>query len=142
MRRPVVAAEWIETDLTAGPELATSLADSGYEKNKGASVDTRTNKATSIDRRITARHRSRTTVYVALPGTKPWRCKSINISARGVYLETESLYLPRGLIVQLVFTVRNGDVVHLYRRTAVVTHSSDQGAGLKMYTPSSVAACR
>lgn len=50
----------------------------------------------------------------------------------GVFLEIESLGLPAGTVVNLVFAVNLGEVVKLHRRRAVVAHVSDHGAGLMM----------
>lgn len=50
----------------------------------------------------------------------------------GVFLEIESLGLPAGTVVNLVFAVRIGEIIRLHRRRAVVAHVSDQGAGLMM----------
>ena len=50
----------------------------------------------------------------------------------GVFLEIESIGLPAGTVVNLVFAVNLGDTVRLHRRKAVVTHIADNGAGLMM----------
>ncbi len=50
----------------------------------------------------------------------------------GVFLEIESLGLPAGTVVNLVFAVSLNDTVRLHRRKAVVAHISDDGAGLMM----------
>jgi hypothetical protein len=50
----------------------------------------------------------------------------------GVFLEIKSLGLPAGTVVNLVFAVNLGDTVRLHRRKAVLTHVTDNGAGLLM----------
>ena len=53
-------------------------------------------------------------------------------AAMGVFLEIESLGLPAGTVVNLVFAVSLNDTVRLHRRKAVVAHISSEGAGLMM----------
>jgi hypothetical protein len=60
----------------------------------------------------------------------------------GVFLEIESLRLPAGTVVNLVFAVNLGDTVRLHRRKAVVAHVSERGAGLMMQGRSRFTASR
>lgn len=60
----------------------------------------------------------------------------------GVFLEIDSLRLPAGTVVNLVFAVNLGDTVRLHRRKAVVAHVSERGAGLMMQGRSRFAATR
>lgn len=85
-----------------------------------------------MERRLLARSKVSTTVYLSVPGGRLRRCRARNLSAMGVFLETESLGLPAGTVVNLVFAVNLGEVVKLHRRRAVVAHVSDRGAGLMM----------
>jgi hypothetical protein len=50
----------------------------------------------------------------------------------GVFLEIETLGLPAGTVVNLVFAVNLGNMIRLHRRKAVVAHVSERGAGLMM----------
>ena len=44
-----------------------------------------------MERRLHTRHRARTTVYVVMSGRKSRICKAKNLSANGVFVETENL---------------------------------------------------
>jgi len=85
-----------------------------------------------MERRLLERNRVSTTVYLAVPGDRLRRCRARNLSAMGVFLEIESLGLPAGAVVNLVFAVSFNDTIRLHRRKAVVTHVCDEGAGLMM----------
>ena len=85
-----------------------------------------------MERRLHTRHRARTTVYVVLPGRKSRICKAKNLSANGVFVETESLGLRKGQQVNLAFAIDLGAVTKLHRRTAIVAHVSGGGTGLMM----------
>ena len=85
-----------------------------------------------MERRLHTRHRARTAVYVSMPG-KPGRlCRARNLSANGVFIETENLGLRKGSAVQLAFAINLGVVTKIHRRTAVVAHVSRGGTGLMM----------
>jgi len=43
-----------------------------------------------MERRLHTRHRARTTVYVVMSGRKSRICKAKNLSANGVFVETET----------------------------------------------------
>jgi PilZ domain len=85
-----------------------------------------------MERRLHTRHRARTTVYVVLPGRKSRICRARNLSANGVFVETESLGLNKGQQVQLAFAINLGLVTKIHRRTAIVAHVSRGGTGLMM----------
>ncbi len=74
----------------------------------------------------------RTTVYVVLPGRKSRICRARNLSANGVFVETESLGLNKGQTVQLAFAINLGMVTKIHRRTAIVAHVTRGGTGLMM----------
>lgn len=93
-----------------------------------------------MERRLLERNRVSTNVYLSVPGGRPSRCKAQNLSAMGVFLEIESLGLPAGTVVNLVFAVSLGDTVRLHRRKAVVAHVTQSGAGLMMQGRSQVRA--
>lgn len=85
-----------------------------------------------MERRLTTRHRARTTVYVLLPGRRRRICRAQNLSASGVFVETVDLGLRRGQTVELAFAISLGTVVKIHRRSAVVAHISRGGTGLLM----------
>ncbi len=60
----------------------------------------------SVD--LHTRHRARTTVYVVMSGRKSRICKAKNLSANGVFVETENLGLRKGQQVQLAFAINLG----------------------------------
>ena len=73
-----------------------------------------------MERRLLERNKVSTTVYLSVPGGKFRRCRARNLSAMGVFLELDSLGLPAGSVVNLVFAVSLDDTVRLHRRKAVV----------------------
>ena len=85
-----------------------------------------------MERRLLERNKISTTVYLSVPGEKSIRCRATNLSTMGVFLQINSLGLPAGTVVNLVFAVDLGNTVRLHRRKAVVTHVADRGAGLMM----------
>ena len=85
-----------------------------------------------MERRLTTRHRARTTVYVILPGRKRRLCRARNLSASGVFVETGDMGLRKGQTVELSLAISLGVVTKLHRRTAVVAHISRGGTGLMM----------
>ncbi len=85
-----------------------------------------------MERRLLERNKVSTTVYLSVPGGKFRRCRARNLSAMGVFLELDSLGLPAGSVVNLVFAVTLDDTVRLHRRKAVVAHVHENGAGLMM----------
>ena len=85
-----------------------------------------------MERRLTTRHRARTTVYVLLPGRKRRLCRAKNLSATGVFVETSDMGLRKGQTVELAFAISLGVVTKIHRRTAVVAHISRGGTGLMM----------
>ncbi len=85
-----------------------------------------------MERRLLERNRVSTTVYLSVPGGKVRRCRARDLSATGVFLELESLGIPAGSVVDLVFAVSLNDTVRLHRRKAIIAHVCDEGAGLMM----------
>jgi len=49
-----------------------------------------------MERRLHTRHRARTAVYVSVPGRPGKLCRARNLSANGVFIETENLGLKKG----------------------------------------------
>jgi hypothetical protein len=89
-------------------------------------------KGYRLERRLHTRHRARTTVYVVMSGRKSRICKAKNLSANGVFVETENLGLRKGQQVQLAFAINLGLVTKIHRRTAIVAHVTRGGTGLMM----------
>jgi hypothetical protein len=85
-----------------------------------------------MERRLHTRHRARTTVYVVMSGRKSRICRAKNLSANGVFVETENLGLRKGQQVQLAFAINLGLVTKIHRRTAIVAHVTRGGTGLMM----------
>ena len=85
-----------------------------------------------MERRLLERNKVATTVYLSVPGARPQRCRAKNLSAMGVFLEINSLGLPAGTVVNLVFAVNLGETVRLHRRKAVLAHITERGVGLMM----------
>ena len=96
---------------------------SHFDSNKGT---------VRMERRLHTRHRARTTVYVVMSGRKSRICKAKNLSANGVFVETENLGLRKGQQVQLAFAINLGLVTKIHRRTAIVAHVTRGGTGLMM----------
>src|SRR5271156_98425 len=86
----------------------------------------------TMERRLHTRHRARTTVYVIMSGRKSRICKAKNLSANGVFVETENLGLRKGQQVQLAFAINLGLITKIHRRTAIVAHVTRGGTGLMM----------
>jgi len=95
-----------------------------------------------MERRLLERNKVSTTVYLSVPGGRPFRCRARNLSAMGVFLEIKSLGLPAGTVVNLVFAVNLGETVRLHRRKAVVAHVCESGAGLMMQGRSHVSSMK
>ena len=86
-----------------------------------------------VERRLHTRHRAQTTVYlVSLPGKRGHICRARNLSANGVFIETQNLGLRQGQQVELAFAINLGTVTKIHRRMAVVAHVSRGGTGLEM----------
>ena len=80
-----------------------------------------------MERRLHTRHRARTAVYVSVPGRPGKLCRARNLSANGVFIETENLGLKKGASVHLAFAINLGVVTKIHRRTAIVAHVSKGG---------------
>lgn len=85
-----------------------------------------------MERRLHTRHRARTAVFVAVPGRPGKLCRARNLSANGVFIETENLGLKKGATVHLAFAINLGVVTKIHRRTAIVAHITKGGTGLMM----------
>jgi hypothetical protein len=72
------------------------------------------------------------TVYVVMSGRKSRICKAKNLSANGVFVETENLGCARDNKSSLAFAINLGLVTKIHRRTAIVAHVTRGGTGLMM----------
>jgi len=95
-------------------------------------MDTRVERICNVERRQNQRHRSRTVVYLLLPGGRRQVCRAANLSSTGVFLQAGDLGLQKGQRVELAFAIDFGIVTRLHRRHAIVAHVSDGGTGLMM----------
>jgi len=86
----------------------------------------------AMERRLLARNKVSTIVYLSVPGGRFHRCRAKTLSAMGVFLEIRAMGLPAGTVVNLVFAVTLGNTIRLHRRRAIVTHVNERGAGLMM----------
>lgn len=61
------------------------------------------------------------------------RCIATDISANGMFLKTDPLYIPRKKCVKLMFALRvnASNIVRLRRVTAIVMHSKKDGVGMR-----------
>ncbi|HED18885.1 MAG TPA: PilZ domain-containing protein [Gammaproteobacteria bacterium] len=86
-----------------------------------------------MERRASARKLVEVSVYLSDTGYRVAHCKASDISDAGVYLKTNPLYLPRDRRLNLTFALhlKSSNIVRLRRLTAVVTHTEDDGVGLK-----------
>jgi len=86
-----------------------------------------------MERRTSARKLVEVSVYLSDTGYRVAHCMASDISDAGVYLKTNPLYLPRNRRLNLTFALRlkSSNVVRLRRLTAMVTHTREDGVGLK-----------
>jgi hypothetical protein len=119
--RILLIEQW-RNERFANDERVCIMATSSHDQQK----------APRMERRLHTRHRARTTVYVVLSGRKSRICKAKNLSANGVFVETENLGLRKGQQVQLAFAINLGLITKIHRRTAIVAHVTRGGTGLMM----------
>ncbi len=83
------------------------------------------------DRRRYRRWQSdRARAYLYVRGQKAQRCRVRSVSKAGLFIETRS-NLPTGIAVELAFARPDAQqVVKVYRRTAYVVRSSDEGVAV------------
>ena len=70
------------------------------------------------------------TVYMYYRGKRIHRCITYDISTQGAFIETQSLAVPLGAVVQLVFVIQHEHLIKTIRKSAIITRISNQGAGL------------
>lgn len=83
-----------------------------------------------LDRRQSTRRHAQANVYLTCPGEPVRRCKINNLSASGIFIESGSLQLPEGSMVDLIFPITRGSVIKILRRRASVAHVTRSGAGM------------
>ncbi len=88
-----------------------------------------------MERRLNTRQKAVTRVYLRVPGGRLRRCKTANLSPAGVFVEADSLDLPRGQLVDLIFVLGLQPVIKIKRRKAIVAHVSRRGAGMTIDSP-------
>ncbi len=88
-----------------------------------------------MERRLNTRQKAVTRVYLRIPGGKLRRCKTANLSPAGVFVEADTLDVPRGQLVDLIFVLGLQPVIKIKRRKAIVAHVSGRGAGMTIDSP-------
>jgi len=87
------------------------------------------NAAKNEERRVTRRKTSPSNLRLYCPQLSLSRCRPINLSTRGAYLDSVPEHAYVGRRVQLVFSVSEANAVRLIRVWAVVVHLSAEGIG-------------
>ena len=85
--------------------------------------------ANQQERRITQRRNSPANLYLYCPQLNITRCRPVNLSTRGAFLDQIPEHAYVGRRVQLVFAVSQGHTVKLIRVWAVIVHLSQEGIG-------------
>lgn len=86
-----------------------------------------------MERRLNTRYRGAGTVYLMTRGKRLRRFRIRNLSARGVFVESDTFSLPLDTAVELAFVVSTDNVIRLYHRKAIVAHRSKQGMGMLLH---------
>ena len=81
------------------------------------------------ERRITRRQHSPKNLRLYCPQLDISRCRPLNLSTRGAFLDQIPEHAYVGRRVQLVFSVAEDKTVRLIRVWAVVVHLSSEGIG-------------
>ena len=86
-----------------------------------------------MERRASTRKLVEVRVYLSDSRRCVAHCMASDISDTGVYLKTNPLYLPRNQRLNLTFALhlKSSNVVRLRRLSAVVTHTRNDGVGMK-----------
>ena len=85
--------------------------------------------ANSQERRITRRRNSPANLRLYCPQLEITRCRPVNLSTRGAFLDQIPEHAYVGRRVQLVFSVAEQKTVKLIRVWAVIVHLSREGIG-------------
>ncbi len=81
------------------------------------------------ERRVTRRKTSPSNLRLYCPQLNLTRCRPINLSTRGAFLDSVPEHAYVGRRVQLVFSVSESNAIKLIRVWAVVVHLSNEGIG-------------
>lgn len=88
-----------------------------------------------MERRSCNRKSVKVNVYLGSDGNIHGvsRCVATDISANGIFLKTDPLFVPRYKCVKLMLALRMNlsNVVRLRRVTAIVTHTKKDGVGMR-----------
>ena len=86
-----------------------------------------------MERRFCNRKPVEVSVYLSDGDKRVARCTATDISANGVFLKINPLYVPRHKCLKLLFALRGGtsNLVRLRRVTAIVTRSQQDGVGMR-----------
>ncbi len=85
--------------------------------------------ATNEERRVTSRKTSPSNLRLYCPQLNLTRCRPLNLSTRGAFLDSVPEHAYVGRRVQLVFSVAEASAIKLIRVWAVVVHLSNEGIG-------------
>ncbi|MGD2076533.1 MAG: PilZ domain-containing protein [Gammaproteobacteria bacterium] len=85
-----------------------------------------------MERRSCARKPVEVSVYFSNAEHQLSRCRATDISASGVFLQGNPIFIPRHKCLKLMFALRVGssNLVRLRRVTAIVTRSQPDGVGM------------
>ena len=85
-----------------------------------------------MERRSCARKPVEVSVYFSDADHQLSRCKATDISASGIFLRGNPIFIPRHKCLKLMFALRVGssNLVRLRRVTAIVTRSQPDGVGM------------
>lgn len=86
-----------------------------------------------MERRSSNRKSVEVNVYLSDGDKRVSRCTATDISANGIFIKTNPLYVPRHKCLKLMFALRinASNVVRLRRITAIVTRSQQDGVGMR-----------
>ena len=86
-----------------------------------------------MERRSCARKPVDVSVYLSDSERRVSRCTATDISASGIFLKTNPLFVPRHKCLNLMFALRNNssNLVRLRRITAVVIRAERGGVGMR-----------
>ncbi len=85
-----------------------------------------------MERRSCTRKPVEVSVYLSDAEQQVSRCTATDISASGIFLKTNPLFIPRHKCLNLMFALRanSSNLVRLRRVTAIVTRSQRDGVGM------------
>jgi hypothetical protein len=86
-----------------------------------------------MERRCCNRKSVVVSVYLSDGDSRLSRCTATDISANGIFLKTNPLFVPRHKCLKLMFAlhVSSSNLVRLRRVTAIVTRSQQDGVGMR-----------